>query len=96
MDAAADFAVRKSTSRTGVAHMSQRTIEGVLRFVSVPIIKSPSELNAPGGASLASLPASACKPYRIKSNQNSQFLRAGESVGLAVPDRFKCAFVFKI
>ena len=35
-------------------------------------------------------PASACKPYRIKSNQNSQFLRAGESVGLAVPDRFKC------
>jgi hypothetical protein len=26
------------------------------------------------------LPASACKPYRIKSNQNSQFLRAAEAV----------------
>jgi hypothetical protein len=34
-------------------------------------------------------PASACKPYRIKPNQNIQFLRAAEAVGLAVADRFK-------
>jgi hypothetical protein len=34
-------------------------------------------------------PASACKPYRIKSNQKSRFLRAAKAVGLAFSDRFK-------
>jgi hypothetical protein len=36
-------------------------------------------------------PASACKPYRIKSNQKSRFFWAAEAVGLAFSDRFKCA-----
>ena len=58
---------------------------------------SPSELIANRAWRLVvrlwGRPAGACRPYRIKSNQKSQFLRG---VDLAFSDRFKCDWFSKL